>query len=216
MNNLHSKRASTDRHGSQQRRTDPLPEPPEAFRPPSLREAVTHALIPLVGPEPVALHLALDDIKRVTGQPEGLAGQSTVGGDADLRDLLAPDAVAPRVRVHQVLVGQEPDTVGLGFAEDRDGLAAVDARQHAFVRGQFAHAVDRPRVQSVGAVGLRLQSDPYVLYRPGDDRVGYACESSRRVVLGVGKTGVCGVVKGVGGFKASTGIVEASELDRDL
>lgn len=112
----HSKGASAHRHSPQQRRSQPLPKATRALSAPRLAEAIIHAVVPLSGAEAIALHLALDDIERIGSEPEGLAGQAAVPGDLPAGNVAARDAVARRVGVHEVLKGEEPDAVGLGFA----------------------------------------------------------------------------------------------------
>lgn len=102
------------------------------------------------------------------------------------------------------------------LAQDRDGLAAVDAAEEACVRGEFADAVEGTRVETGGAVGLGLQPDAHVFDGAGDEAVGEAGEGARGVVLGIGEFGVEGVFGGVLGFEVAAGVVEAGELDGDL
>lgn len=65
-------------------------------------------------------------------------------------------------------------------------------------------------------VGLRLKSYSDVFDRRGEKGVGDAGHGSRGVVLTVGERWVCGTSAGIRGFEASTGLVEGTELDRDL
>lgn len=178
--------SGTDRHSTQQRRADTLPEATHALGAPRLREAIAHALVAHIRAEAIRLHLALDDVEGVAAEPQGLAGQPAVEGDLVSGDLAARDAVARCVRVHHPLEGQEPHAVGLRLANNRDGLAAVHAAQHAAALGtELAHAVEGAGVQARGAVGLRLQTDAHVLDGARDDGVGDAREGARRVVLAV-------------------------------
>lgn len=163
------KGTSAHRHGPQQSRHDTPPEPPQPLAAVRLREAVAHRLVPLLGAEAVRLHLALDDVERVAAEPQRLAGEASVPRDLVAGDLLAVDLVARRVRVHHPLEREEPHAVRLRLAPDRHRLAAVQALEHAAVRRQLAHAVERARVQPRRAVRLRLQADAYVLDRARDD-----------------------------------------------
>lgn len=157
----------------------------------------------------VGLHLALDDVKGVRAQPEGLAGQTTVEGDHVRGDLLAVHLVAGGVGVHHVLEGQEPHAVGLGLADDGDGLAAVEAAHDAAVGAQLADAVEGPAVEAGGAVGLRLQTDADVLNGARDDAVGETGERAGVVVLGVAQ-----VLAVVALLKVALGEAEAAKLHR--
>lgn len=214
----HGERSGADRHGPEQRGPDALPEAAHALGAPRLREAVAHGLVPHLLAEPVRLHLALDDVERVAGEPEGLARQPAVQRHLVGGDLGALQLVARRVRVHQVLERQEPHAVRRGLAVDGHGLAAVQAPQHALVRGQLAHAVQRPRVQARGPVRLRLQPDAHVLDRARDHRVGHARERARRVVLAVAQLlgGTAGGkrVRGVRALEVPPRPPERAELDR--
>lgn len=198
------------RHGTKEGRSETLPEAPHALGPVRLGEAVAHALVLLGGAEAVGLHLALDDVEGVGAEPEGLTGQAAVEGDHVGGDVLALHAVAGSVRVHHVLKGHEPEAVGLGLADDGDGLAAVQAAQDALVGAQLAHAVEGPRVQRGGAVGLRLQPDAHVLDGARDDAVGDAGEGARVVVLGVAEVPALPVAL----LKVPLGEAEAAELHR--
>ncbi len=209
----HGKGSGTDGHSTQQRRPNALPEATHALTPPRLREAITHALVAHVLPEPVRLHLALDDIKRVAGQPEGLAGKPTVQRHLVSGDLAAREPVARRVGVHHPLEGQEPHAVGLGLADDGDGLAAIHAAEDAAAPGaELAHAVQRPGVQTCGAVGLRLETDAHMLDRARNDRVGDARERAGRVVLPI--TQVLDGPGCVGRLEVPLRVAEGAELDR--
>jgi len=152
-----------------------------------LSETIPHSLISLFRAEPIALHLTLHDIERIARDPQRLASQPPIQRNLGRGDLLALDAVAARVRIHQILEGEEPHAVGLCLAQDGDGLAAVQAARDALVGADLAHAVERPAVEPCCAVRLRLQPDAHVLDRPRDHRVGHARERARRVVLAVGE-----------------------------
>ena len=136
-----SERPRTNRRRPQQRRSHTPPEPTQPLLPERLRKSIPHALIPLLLPEPIRLHLRLDDIQRVRTQPQRLASQRTVAGNLPRRDLAARNVVARRVRVHQVLERQEPAAVGLRFAHQGDRGAAVEAFGYAGGFGQFGDAV---------------------------------------------------------------------------
>jgi hypothetical protein len=205
------KRTRRHRHSPEQRWPNALPKPTEALCPIHLGKAVAHTAILHGCTKPVALHLALDDIERVAAQPEHLARQPTVPGDLERANLLARDAVARRVAVHQELKRREPHAVGLGLAQERHGRPAV---QMALAR-ELAHAVDGAGVQAARAVGLRLQPDADVLDGAGEGRVGETREGARGVVLRVRKGRVAGGF-GVAGLEGTARVVEAAELDRDL
>ena len=81
--------------------------------------------------------------------------------------------------------------------------------------GEFAHAVDRARVQACGAVRLGLQPDTHVLDRAGENGVSYAGECAGHIVLRVGEVGEEAAL-GVVVFQAPAGFVEGAELDGDL
>lgn len=121
----HSERSRTDRHSPQQRRPNTLPEPPRTLLRPRLPEAVPHRLILHALPKPISLHLALDDIKRVTRQPQRLSRQPAIKRHLIRRDLRPLHLVARRVEVHQVLERQEPRPVRKRLAPDRHRFPAV-------------------------------------------------------------------------------------------
>ena len=81
------------------------------------------------------------------------------------------------------------------------------------MRRDFAHAVDRAGVESIGAMRLGLESDTDVFDGARYDGVGDAGEGAGGVKLEVGKGGVERVGLCIGEFEASTGIVEGAELD---
>ncbi|CRK17599.1 hypothetical protein BN1723_011363 [Verticillium longisporum] len=174
-----------------------------------LGEAVAHGLVLLRGAKAVGLHLALDDVKGVAAEPEGLAGEAAVQGDLPAGHVLAVDGVAGGVGVHHVLEGEEPHAVGLGLAQQGDGLAAVEAAQDAALGGQRADAVEGSRVEAAGAVGLRLQADADVLDGAGEGRVGEAGKGAGGVVLAVGER-----VAGVARLEVAARLVEGAKLDR--
>lgn len=211
------KSARAHGHGAQQRGPDALPEPPHALGPPGLGEAVPHVPVAHVGAEAVGLHLALDDVEGVAGEPEGLAREAAVEGDLVGGDGVAGDVVAAGVGVHHPLEGEEPHAVGLGLAEHGDGLAAVDAAQAegaaAGLGAELAHAVQGAGVQARGAVGLGLQADAHVLDGAGYDGVGDAREGAGGEVLAVAQ--VPGARGGVGGLEVPLRVAEGAELDRD-
>lgn len=160
----HGKSARAHRHGPQQRRPNTLPEAPDAVGAPGGGEAGAHGRVPLPGAEAVGLHLALDDVEGVAGEPEGLAGEAAVEGDLVAGDLLAVDAVAGGVGVHEVLEGGKPGAVGKGLAPDGHDLAAVEAAQGAAALvADLADAVEGSVVQPARAVGLALQANADVL-----------------------------------------------------
>ena len=212
----HSEGTSTHGHGPQQRRTDALPEPAHALGSPCLREAISHRLVALRSAEPIRLHLALDHVKRVAGEPERLARQATVKGHLVTGHLLAVDLVARRVRVHEPLKREEPDAVRLRLAQNRDGLAPVQpAEEPPSLPRQLSHAVQRPRVQPPCPVGLRLEPDAHVLDRSRDDAVGHPREGSCRVVLAVAETADPRDEPRRALLELAAGVVEGAELDGD-
>lgn len=170
----HRKSPRTDRHSPDQRRPNPLPEPPPPLRPPRLPETIPHIRIPLLPhPKPIALHLTLDHVERVTRHPQRLPGNATVKRHLGTTDLLPRVSVARHVTVHQVLERQEPDAVGLGFAEQGHGLAAVESGEDAGLGGDLADAVEGPGVEALGGrVGLGLQSDADMFDGAREDGVG--------------------------------------------
>lgn len=245
----HEKSRGADRHGAQQRRRQAAPEARQALRAPRLRKAVARARVPAhaeaaicllrtrsdsAGPlvarrlrrqvEPVGLHAALDDIEGVAGEPQRLAGEAAVQGEAPRLDVAAGGAGAAPCDVarHEPLVGEEPDAVGLGLADGRDAGAAVEAVRDAGARDERARTGDRAGVQALrgrGSVRLRLEADAHVLDRGGEERVGQPGEGAGQVVLRVGE-GAGGDQRvrgrGVGGFKGAARVVEGAELDGDL
>jgi hypothetical protein len=173
-------------------------------------EAVAHGAVLLVGAKAVGLHLALDDVEGVAGEPESLAGETTIEGDLVAGDLLAVDVVASGVGVHEVLEGGEPGTVGKGLTPDGDGLATVETAQGAVVGRNLADAVERAVVEAAGAVGLALQADTDMLDGAREDRVGDTGEGASAEVLAVGEFGA-----GVAGLEPAAGGVEGAKLDGD-
>ena len=151
-----SKRARTDGHGTEQGRPNTLPEPSCTVSTPRLGKARAHGRILLVFSEAVCLHLALDDIEGIAGQPKSLSGDTTIEGNLPAGNFLAVDAVTGRVAVHHVLKGSEPRTIGGGFTEDGHGRTAIQARNDALVSADFAHAVDGAIVQTSITVRLTL------------------------------------------------------------
>lgn len=125
--------------------------------------------------------------------------------------------------VHEVFEGEEPETVGLGFAEEGHGGAAVEAEGDARGARELGDAVQRAAVESASAVGLGLQADADVFNGRGENCIGDSREGSCGVVLAVAeRLGflfelVDGFVEfgGVLGFECSAGVVETSELDGD-
>ena len=140
--------------------------------------------------EAIALHLTLHHIERITGQPQGLAGKSTISRHFEGRDVFARNPIARGVAVHQVLEGEEPDTISLRFTHNRDELAAIETPEHAFVRRNLLDAVDGAGVQAGSAAGLGLKSDTDVFDWARDDGVGNAGKGTGKVVLTVGEARV--------------------------
>jgi hypothetical protein len=215
----HGKRSRTDRHRPQQSWPDPLPEAAHALGPPGLREAVPHGLVSLPLAEPIRLHLALHHVQRVARQPQRLARQAAVQRDLVRGDPVSRHARPPGVRVHQPLEGEEPHAVGLGLAQHRDRLAAVQAVREspAGCRYQLAHAVPGPAVQPPGPMRLRLQPDADMLDGARYHAVGHAGECARRVVLAVAelvnaRDEGC-VSLGVGRLEPAPRCVEPPKLD---
>lgn len=169
----------------------------------------------LLRTESIALHLTLDHVKRVAAQPQDLTGKTTVGRDLDAGDLLALDVVTLGVLVHQVLEGQKPGTVGLGFSEIRDILASVETAQHASLRNEFPDAVERTAVQAGLAVRLRLQADADMLNGSREGGVGETRETSSQIVLTIGE-GRIGIFLLVEILQPSSGFMERTELYADL
>lgn len=208
------KGTGADRHRPQQGRPNTLPEAPDPISLPRGGEARAHGRVLLLGAETVGLHLALDDVEGVAGEPEGLSRQTAVEGDLVGGDVLAVDLVAGGVLVHHVLEGGEPGAVGERLAPDGDDLAAVDAAQDALVGSQLADAVQGTVVEACGTVGLALQADADVLNGPREDRVGHAGEGARRRVLAVGERARASLL-GVARLEEAAGLVEGAELDGD-
>ena len=73
------------------------------------------------------------------------------------------------------------------FTQKSDGRASVEALQHAFMRAEFLDAVQRAVVESVGAMGLGLQSNSYVFDWRAQECVGDSGEGSGSVVLTITK-----------------------------
>lgn len=183
---LHNRKGTcTDRHGAKQRRQDSLPEPPHATGAPRCSDAATHRGVSLLRTEAIRLHLALDDVKGVAGQPENLASKATVKGDFPRRNLLALDAVTRGICIHQVLKGREPGTVRAGLAIKRDDGAAVEASQESLVRAQLADAVEGSVVEARIAVGLALEPDADMLDGRGQRGVSHASKGTSREILSI-------------------------------
>lgn len=215
MINVHSKSTRRHWHSPKQGRTNTLPEAGQTLNSIRLLEAVGHALELLLGAEAVALHLTLDHVKGVAGQPERLTGQTTVGSDLQAGDVLALDVVALGVLVHEVLKSQEPGSVGLGFTEVSDVLAAEETLEDTALVAELADTVDGTVVQTVSSVRLGLQTDTDVLDGARQERVGETGKTTGHVVLGVGESAV-GVLLLVELLKTSAGLVESTELNADL
>lgn len=130
------------------------------------------------------MHLALDDVEGVAGEPEALARQSAVEGHPPLTDVFSPlwllgegvdvGVAAGHVGVHHPFKSPEPGAVRGRFSHHRHQLAPIQVprRAGARLRCDFPDAVDRPRVQPRRAVRLRLQSDSNVLDGSRHGRVG--------------------------------------------
>jgi hypothetical protein len=161
--NIRCKRSRRYRHCPEQSRSDTLPKSTESLRGKRLPDAVGHASELLLGTESITLHLALDDIERVAGEPESLAGKTTVGGDLDAGNIVTLDVVALGVQVHEILKRQEPDAVRLRFSVYGDYLSSVEAAQDALVSRQLPDAVEGSAVQPLSAVWLGLQADTHML-----------------------------------------------------
>lgn len=197
---LHGKSPRADGHGANQRRSNPSPEPPPPFRSPCLSDAIRHAgVFHGGGAEAVGLHLALDDVEGVAGEPEALARQSAVERHSPLTDVFSPlglfgegvDLVvaAGHVGIHHPFKSPEPGAVRGRFTHHRHQLAPIQVprRAGARLRRDFPDAVDRTRVQPRRAVRLGLQSDPNMLDGSRHGRVGDSRKGSRGVVLRVGE-----------------------------
>lgn len=72
----------------------------------------------------------------------------------------------------------------------------------------YTNAVNGPGVEAFRAVRLRLQPDPYVLDRAGEDAVGEPGEGPRKIVLGICETGVR-----AGSGEMAAGVVKGTKLD---
>lgn len=179
-------------------------------------ETIVHATVLHSRAKAITLHLTLHHIKGVTSQPESLARKSTIRRHFEGRDVLALDSVSRGVPVHQVLEGEEPDAIGLRFAEDSDEFATVEAFKHAFVGGNLADAVERTGVQAGSTMRLGLKSDADMFDWARDDGVGDTGKGAGKVVLSVGEAGVEGRGFGIECFETSTGFMEGAELDADL
>lgn len=162
----------------------------------------------------VGLHLALDNVEGVAGQPEDLSGKASVQGNLVGGDLLAVDAVARGVRVHQVLERGEPRAVGKGLSPDGHGLAAVQAAEGAVVGADLADAVEGPAVEAPRAVRLALQADADVLDGARQRRVGHAGEGPRGKVLRVAEIRRAAAAAGVASLEPAPRGVECAELHR--
>lgn len=213
--NVHSKSTRRHRHSPQQGRSNTLPEASETLNSIGLLKAVGHALELLLSAEAIALHLTLDDVEGVTGQPEGLTSQTTVGSDLQAGDVLTLDIVALGILVHEVLESQEPGSVGLGFTEVSDVLTAEETLENTALVAELADAVDGAVVQTISSVGLGLQTDTDVLDRAGQEGVGETGKTTGHVVLRVGESAVR-VLLLVELLQTSAGFVESSELNADL
>lgn len=207
----HGKGTCAHRHSPEKRRSNALPEAPDTISAPCGREAGAHGRVLLLGAEAVRLHLALDDVEGVASQPEDLAGETSVQGDLVGGDLLAVDAVARSVGVHEVLESSEPGAVGKGLSPDGHDLAPVEAAQGAVVGADLADAVQGPVVQASLAVRLALQADTDVLDGSGQRRIGYTGKGSGQEVLAVAKFGGP-TLGGVASLKPPTSSVESAEL----
>lgn len=212
---LHNESTGRDRHSSQQGRTDTLPEATEALHGVCLLEAVAHAVVLHVGTESISLHLTLDNIERVAGDPKRLTGQTTIGSDLESRNIFTLDIVALGILVHHVLKGHEPRSVGGGLTQNSNGLTAEDTLHEALVRGQLADAVNGARVQAAGAVRLRLQTDTHVFDRVRQDRIGNTGERTGHEVLSVGESRIR-ILFLVHVLEATARLVECAELDTHL
>ncbi|RMZ19287.1 hypothetical protein D0859_16719 [Hortaea werneckii] len=89
MRSTSSKSAGTDRHSPQQRGPDTSPEPHEPFLPVRLGEGIPHRFVPLLLAEAISLHLGLDDVEGVRGDPEEFARDTAVSGDLPSGNVLA-------------------------------------------------------------------------------------------------------------------------------
>lgn len=156
-------------HGSEQCRRNALPETAGTLGTPRLREAVAHVDVLLVGSETVRLHLALDHVKGVAGEPEHLTGEATVECNLPGGDVFAIDVVARGVRVHHVLKSGEPGAVGESLTPDGDSLTAVNGLEDTVVDANLADAIDGAIVQTSGAMRLALQTNTNVLDGAGKD-----------------------------------------------
>lgn len=187
---LHNRKGTcTDRHGTKQRRQDSLPKTSHATGMPRCSNAATHRGVSLLRTEAIRLHLALDDVKGVAGQPENLASKATVKGDFPRWNLLALDSVTRGVCVHQVLKGREPGTVCAGLAIKRDDGAAVEASQETLVRAQLANTVERSVIEARIAVGLTLEPDADMLDGRGQCGISHASKGTSREILSMGEIG---------------------------
>lgn len=142
------------------------------------------------------MHLALDHVEGVAGEPETFARQAAVEGDAPLTDVFSSlwrggggvgiGIAAGDVLVHHPFESAEPGAVRGRFPQHRHHLAPIQVpgRARARLLGDFSDAVHGPGVEPlVRAVRLRLQSDPNVLDRARDDRVCDPRKGPRGVVL---------------------------------
>lgn len=213
--NVHSKSTRRHRHSPKQGRSNTLPEARQSLNGIRLLEAVGHALELLLGAEAVALHLTLDHVEGVAGQPERLTGQTTVSSDLQAGNVLALDVVALGVLVHEVLESQKPGSVGLGFTEIGDVLAAEETLEDTALVAELADAVDGSVVQTISSVGLGLQTDTDVLNGARQEGVGETGKTTGHVVLGVGESAV-GILLLVERLKTSAGFVESTKLHADL
>lgn len=180
---LHRKSPRADRHRADQRRPNPSPKPPPALRSPCLSDAIRHPHILHAGPEAVGLHLALDHVEGVAGEPQAFARQSAVERHPPLTDIFSPLwlfdqgadvgplVTAGHVGVHHPLERAEPGPVSRRFSQHRHQLAPIQIprRARARLRRDLPNAIDRARVEPLRSVRLGLQSDPNVLDRSRHD-----------------------------------------------
>lgn len=215
VKNIHSKCTRRHRHRPQQGRSKTSPESKKALGRVRLLETISHAAVLLPSTESIGLHLTLDDIERVTAQPQRLACQTTIASNLHAGDFIPLDIVALRILVHKVFEGQEPHAVRLDLTEVVHRLAAEETAEHALVGGKLANAIQRTAVEATSPMGLGLKTDTDVLDRAREDGVGDTGETSGHVVLDVGETGV-GVFLLVEGFQTPAGLMEGTKLHANL
>lgn len=178
--------ASTDGHRPQQCRSDTPPEASQTVGLPGAGKTMSHRPIPLIGPKPVGLHLALDYIEGIRCQPECLTGDAAVQGHQRCRDIRSVNLLSARMRVHEILKRQKPDPVCLCLPQHRHRLTAIEAREDTSASGRdLSNAIKWTRVQLCLSVGLSLESDTDVLDRARQDRVCNPGERSGKIVLRV-------------------------------